>query len=653
MEFEQDYFESEVRAGFYVPGIMKRCWAAQLEILSDINKVCEKHNLKWSLAYGSMMGAARHKGFIPWDDDMDIYMRRDDFEVFRSVFREEMPAGNEMFGPETPGYDNWIWRVVNVAGVGSSDDFLAKYHGFPYSAGIDIFVLEFLSPNEEENKDRDAAAVCNLVLLHFLMDAWSRTKAPKGRKPQAITLNELAKVKKKNTWRKELETMLEKHERFCHVKFDRNESILDQAFRLHEKLCKRFNGEGAKQAAVLGWWLTNKNDLYPVDYLEHTKQIDFENTKAYIPETYDADLRKIFGDWTVPQRFSGHGYPYFLSTENLVLERAKGKMANPYFYEFDSKDLEVTKNSKDDTYKVAIREMLKIMAELLHGLEKCHFKDTELVVNLLSDLQKVTIDLGECIEDRYTIAAKIVKKLEDYCEAIYVLYQMVTEAEDPSAMEEECESSLGELCDSFLAIRLKIGKNILDKKEVIFAPLQYKHWENLSGLFHKLKENPKYDVYIMPLPYYRKDGMMEKISETTNEKDLFAKEEVMILDAATTDLASRHPDYLVIDSAADQYDSTLNVEPEFYSRKLAEITDHLIYVPWIKVDEFTTGETLMMRSAKFYLSVPGVIKAENSFVQSEKMADTYRKVLTEFAGDDTAEIWDKKIQPYEKISEVF
>jgi hypothetical protein len=61
----------------------------------------------------------------------------------------------------------------------------------------------------------------------------------------------------------------------------------------------------------------------------------------------------------------------------------------------------------------------------------------------------------------------------------------------------------------------------------------------------------------------------------------------------------------------------------------------------------------MMRSAKFYLSTPGVIKADYSFVQSEKMADTYRKVLTEFAGEDTAEIWDGKIQPYEKISEYF
>ena len=653
MKFDQEYFESEVRSGFFVPGIMKRCWAAQMEILSDIDKICRKHNLKWSLAYGSIMGAARHKGFIPWDDDMDIYMRRDDFEVFRSVYKDEMPASCEMRGPVTPGYDNWIWRVVNTAGVGYSDEFMEKYHGFPYSAGIDIFVLEFVSSNVEETKARDAAAVCNLVLIHFLMNAWSTTKAPKGCVPQAITLSELAKVKKKNTWRKELETMLEKHERFCHVKFNRNESILDQAFRLHEELCKRFTAGESEKAAVLGWWLTNKKDLYPVDYLEHTKKVDFENTTAYIPETYDADLRKIFGDWTVPQRYSGHGYPYFLSTENLVLERAKGKMANPYFYEFDSKDLEVTKNPKKDTYKVAVLEILKIMSELLHGLEKAHFADTDLVVNLLTDLQQVSIDLGECIEDRYTNAGKIVKRLEDYCEEIYVLYQKVTEAEDLSAISEECESALGELCDNFLLIRSKVGRHILDKKEVIFAPLQYKHWDNLKELFQRLKENPAYDVYIMPLPYYRKDGLMERTCDTVNEKDLFADEGVMVLDAASTDLVSRHPEYLIIDWAADQYDSTLNVEEEFYTKHLAEITDHLVYVPWIKVDEFTTEETLMMRSAKFYLSTPGVIKADYSFVQSEKMADTYRKVLTEFAGEDTAEIWDGKIQPYEKISEYF
>lgn len=53
-----------------------------LQIMKDIDAHCKKHNIRYSLAFGSMLGAVRHNGFIPWDDDLDIYMPRNDYNLF-------------------------------------------------------------------------------------------------------------------------------------------------------------------------------------------------------------------------------------------------------------------------------------------------------------------------------------------------------------------------------------------------------------------------------------------------------------------------------------------------------------------------------------------------------------------------------------------
>ncbi|MEG0290920.1 MAG: LicD family protein, partial [Erysipelotrichaceae bacterium] len=74
-----------------------------LVVMKKIHEICEKHNLKYWLVYGSLLGAIRHEGFIPWDDDMDIMMPRKDFNTFASIAQKEL---GEDFFFQTPNTDH-------------------------------------------------------------------------------------------------------------------------------------------------------------------------------------------------------------------------------------------------------------------------------------------------------------------------------------------------------------------------------------------------------------------------------------------------------------------------------------------------------------------------------------------------------------------
>ena len=70
---------------------LRECQLKQLSILKEVDRICRKYNLIYWLDGGTLLGAIRHKGFIPWDDDLDIAMPIDDFEKFKKIVQKELP----------------------------------------------------------------------------------------------------------------------------------------------------------------------------------------------------------------------------------------------------------------------------------------------------------------------------------------------------------------------------------------------------------------------------------------------------------------------------------------------------------------------------------------------------------------------------------
>lgn len=99
-----------------------------LDMMIDLDRFLREHNIEYSLAYGTMLGAVRHKGFIPWDDDMDIFMKREDYERFIKVYRSSGGIdGYFLYATDNP--DSWLTHTKlyknNTALLEKIDDLYA------------------------------------------------------------------------------------------------------------------------------------------------------------------------------------------------------------------------------------------------------------------------------------------------------------------------------------------------------------------------------------------------------------------------------------------------------------------------------------------------------------------------------------------------
>lgn len=89
IQLPKGFLDAEMRCGYQVTTEMKKVWAVQLDLLYEFQRVANKHGIKYIANGGTMLGAVRHKGFIPWDDDTDIMMMRDEYERFCQIAPKE------------------------------------------------------------------------------------------------------------------------------------------------------------------------------------------------------------------------------------------------------------------------------------------------------------------------------------------------------------------------------------------------------------------------------------------------------------------------------------------------------------------------------------------------------------------------------------
>lgn len=120
----------------------------QMGILDEVHRFCEAHGLVYFLSSGTLIGAVRHKGYIPWDDDIDIYMPRKDYETFLQIFRDETGRYRAIDPQCEPHYYYTFAKVVDTRTL------MVEKETAGYEIGVymDIFPVDYVTDDLQERE---------------------------------------------------------------------------------------------------------------------------------------------------------------------------------------------------------------------------------------------------------------------------------------------------------------------------------------------------------------------------------------------------------------------------------------------------------------------------------------------------------------------
>ena len=347
LQFQDTFFQPEIRDGFFVDATMKTVWAAELEVVQVIAEVCERHGLTWYAAFGTLLGAIRHEGFIPWDDDVDLMMLREDYMKLMEVLPQEMPEGFLLQSPfSEAGSAQYHSTLFNGDGISVEPEHLRQFHSCPFSVGVDIFPLDYL-PRDEEKRKRQKL----LFTMAGRVNQMARNLAG------GFKLDQSEAGMTREQYIAELSEGMRQLEEFCNVKFDPAwmeqqdwRRIITEMWRLANEIAMQYGETESDGIVMYGDYISWESKVYPKEWFAEVYSATFEDFMLPIPNGYDEFLKTVYGDYMCKVKHGGmHDYPGYakqLKQLRLMLKEKEvaGNAAN-------SNESDMQWASKDDSMK--------------------------------------------------------------------------------------------------------------------------------------------------------------------------------------------------------------------------------------------------------------------------------------------------------------
>ena len=241
-----------------------------LGIVKEVKKICDTNGLTYYMSGGTLLGAVRHKGFIPWDDDIDLAMPRNDYERFLQIAPSLLPVNLQIVNYRTdPTYHYYITRVRNVdtkveeIRINDSCRFT--------NASIDIFPLDGTPNNHLHRKVYFFRVMAHRALMSLCYkDSIDRDR--KRSKKERLFLAFMEKLP--------IEKVFDPYKEKCKI----------------DKIMRRYPVEKAENiGCLMGAYRTNQ--IVPKKYFGKGRMYQFETITLRGPELYDDYLKQMYGNY--------------------------------------------------------------------------------------------------------------------------------------------------------------------------------------------------------------------------------------------------------------------------------------------------------------------------------------------------------------------
>ncbi len=247
---------------------LRKVQLVQLDMLLEVDKICKESNIKYYLIGGSALGAVRHKGFIPWDEDVDIGMFREDYDRFLGISEDLL---NDKYFLQTNKTDSEYPTLYAKIRVNDTTFVEKESKGIGAKMHQGIFMDIFPIDNVPDNK---LSAKIHFLLVHFFI---SIASARAGNYPQ-------------NKYKKCIKKLYSK----ILIKIFKKETL----DKLAHNIASSYKNKQTKNVANL-FGRYKEKEIVPRNYFGDPQYLEFEGFNLPVPEYYHKYLKHIYGDYMV------------------------------------------------------------------------------------------------------------------------------------------------------------------------------------------------------------------------------------------------------------------------------------------------------------------------------------------------------------------